>query len=283
MNIKQLSDGSSRLKMLIGKRFGLWKPAGTKVTILEGDTFLVTYPKSGTTWLQFLVAQAIAKQPLDFNSLDKISPDIHRYSDSQLMKVKQPRLLKSHGISSKYPQVIYLVRDPRDVAISMYFWQKKVGMLKKLGINPSLREYLEDCFPENKQGFMGWNEHVDFWMNRAEVMGEHLLTLRYEDIKINPSRELKRVVDFIGLEVDDSTISNAVAWSQAEVMRQTESVSKVETILPNFVLKWLKKERIPFVRQAKSGGWREVFDDELREIYWNKFGKQMEQLGYEKE
>jgi hypothetical protein len=279
-----LSDGSERLKKLIGKRFGLWRPADANVTILEGDTFLVTYPKSGTTWLRFLVGQAIVKQPLPgFNSLAKIIPVIHGMSDSQLMKVKPPRLIQSHGISSKYPQVVYLVRDPRDVAISMYFWQKKVGMLEKLGINPSLRAYLEDCFPENKQGFIGWNEHVDFWMNRAKVMEEHLLTLRYEDIKINPSRELRRVVDFIGLDVDDSTISNAVAWSQPEVMRRTESASKVETILPNFFLRWLNKKRIPFVRQAKSGGWREVFDDELRGIYWNKFGKQMEQFGYEKE
>lgn len=276
---KQLSDGFSRLT----RRLGVWENAGKNCTILKTDTFLVSYPKSGNTWLRFLLAQVMAKQQLDFYTIEKIIPDIYENSDHRLLKIKNPRVLKSHETyCSDYPRVIYIVRDPRDVAISYYYWQKKVGMLAKYGADFSLRDYLKHGFLESeKMGIISWAKHVDSWVSHVDTLGEHLLIIRYEDIEKEPSNVLRQVIDFVDLKVDNVTINNAVNWSQADEMRQAETVTAA-SIMPDIVLKWLNKERIPFVRKGKSGQWREVFDDELENAYWTEFGKWMEKFNYEK-
>jgi len=276
---KQLSDGFSRLTRCLG----IWENAGKNCTVLKTDTFLVSYPKSGNTWLRFLLAQYMTNQPLDFYTIEKVIPDIHENSDRKLLKIKNPRILKSHQTyHSDYPRVIYIVRDPRDVAISFYYWQKKVGMLAKYGADFSLQDYLKHGFVESeKMGIISWAKHVDSWISHADVLGKHLLIIRYEDIEKEPSNVLRKVIDFVGFNIDDVVINHAVNWSQADKMRQAEGVTAA-SIMPDRILKWLNKERIPFVRKGKSGQWRDMFDAELQNVYWTQFGKWMEQFGYEK-
>ena len=184
--IKQLSNGFRRLT----RRLGLWKSVGEKCTILEGDTFLVSYPKSGNTWLRFLIGQTIVKRPLDFYTINSVIPQVYSYTDRELLKMKRPRIIKSHSsYKSYYPKVIYIVRDPRDVAISAYFWQKKVGIFAKQGVNFSLREYLT-YFVESEidtTGSINWGKHVGSWVDRANELGNRLFILKYEDVKKDPA------------------------------------------------------------------------------------------------
>ena len=62
-------------------RLGLSAPASEALTILKDDTFIVSYPKSGNTWVRFLLGQIRAQQVLDFRSLEFIIPDIYQNSD----------------------------------------------------------------------------------------------------------------------------------------------------------------------------------------------------------
>ena len=250
-----------------------WKPAGTDFTILHDDAFLVSYPKSGNTWLRFLLGQARLARPLDFTSIEPVIPDIYQNSDRELLRVSRPRALKSHEMySDLYPKVIYLVRDPRDVAISFYYWRKKTGVFKIRGLDLSLADYLKQHFAEKEFAYAsGWGEHVESWMEQAPFLGNRLLTLKYEDVEQSPEKALQRVVEFLGWEISDSAMVFSVKYSEANRMR------KAEAVLP-----MSKRQDIPFVREARSGQWREVFDSKLNAIYWERFGKWMEKFEYDK-
>ena len=59
-----------------------------------------------------------------------------------------------------------------------------------------------------------------------------------------------------------------------------ENTRKGEVKFPRIAMWVMGKERIPFVREAKSGGWESIFDDKLNKLYRDKFGQWMEMLNY---
>ena len=107
-------------------RFGKTRNAGPYLKVFPDDVFIVSYPRSGNTWVRFLIGSMVYQADVDFNNLVTIIPDIYRCTNRFLESLERPRYLKSHEpYDGRYPKVIYLVRDPRDVAISYYYWLLK--------------------------------------------------------------------------------------------------------------------------------------------------------------
>ena len=134
--------------------------AGTHLKVYPDDVFIVSYPRSGNTWMRFLVGELVFQKEIDFHNLRELIPDIYIYgcTHSFLESLNRPRYIKSHEpYDPRYPKVIYLVRDPRDVAISYYNWLLK---FKKITIDitasPELlyialimKSSIITAFPEN--------------------------------------------------------------------------------------------------------------------------------------
>src|SRR5258708_8153953 len=95
--------------------------AGRGLTVFPDDIFLVSYPRSGNTWARFLLGNLIYQDdPITFSNLESRIPEIYFNRDRFLRELPRPRMLKSHEcFQPHYPRVIYIVRDPRDVAGSL--------------------------------------------------------------------------------------------------------------------------------------------------------------------
>ena len=93
---------------------------GRRVTVFPDDTFLVSYPKSGNTWVRFLLANLIhPNEKVSFSNINRLLPAPGVLSKRFLRTLPRPRILKSHEpFDARFKKVIYLVRDPRDVAVS---------------------------------------------------------------------------------------------------------------------------------------------------------------------
>src|ERR1700731_2244023 len=98
------------------------KPAGHGVSVFPSDVFLVGHFRSGTTWSRFLVGNFVyTDRNVTFTSVSDMVPSIYEHSDRKLRS--KPRLIKSHeSFDPRYPRVIHVVRDPRDVAVSLYYY-----------------------------------------------------------------------------------------------------------------------------------------------------------------
>jgi hypothetical protein len=90
---------------------------------------------------------------------------------------------------------------------------------------------------------------------------DHLLIVRYEDMRVQPEKELPRIIKFLGMEPDAELIRKTIEFSSVENMRKLEK----ENYFRGGSRVKAKDSGNPHsfkVRRAKVGGYRDYFDDE---------------------
>jgi hypothetical protein len=253
--------------------FGLHRP-GRNLVVLPDDVFIVSYPKSGNTWTRFLIGNLIHPElPADFSNINLIIPDPEGLSKRQLARMPRPRYIKSHQyFDPRYQKVIYVVRDPRDVALSQYHFHRKRKLLED---GASVEQFISRFVAGKTSPYASWGENVASWMYTRAGRRDFLL-LRYEDMIENTNCELARVADFLGLPASPERLAQAVKRSSAHEMRRLEQKqahlwsSTKET-----------RQDVPFVRSAKPGGWKaELPEVSVKEIEGAWAGL-MKCLGYQ--
>jgi hypothetical protein len=258
------------LKQLMGLQ-----AAGRQARARADDLWLVSYPKSGNTWLRFLLANLFSESPIDFRSIERAVPDIYVNSMWTLLRMPTPRILKSHEpVNGSYRRVIYILRDPRDVAISYWKHQQK---MHKLPLDSPLASFVE-AYMDGSLPYGSWRSHVEGWIDGRQADDEFVV-LRYEDLLVDPAQELKRIVgQFSGLPPLKTDYSEAVARSSFEQMQALE-VEQHDQWAPIRT----SRESIRFMRHGKSGQWKTELPAPLAQTMWRAWGDLMQRFGYEAE
>jgi hypothetical protein len=213
---------------------------------LYDDIYLVCFPKSGSTWLTFLMANVHLKMSgvnlkVTFFNIEHIIPQIElvRCLKEKILDFPGYRVIKSHsGFNPFYKKIIYLVRDPRDVMISHYWY------LKNLGIFKGDLSYL---IRSPNFGIEAWCQHVERWVETTPDYNQ-IYFIRFEDIKSDTLDVLRRIYTLLGHEVPTEVLEQAITLSSFENMKKLEAEYNygAEFRFPGY----------EFVRQGKSGGYR---------------------------
>jgi len=257
-------------KYLLGKDI-----AGRNLAVYPDDTFLVSFPRSGNTWTRFLIAN-LAYPALDvsFANIERLIPDNSSQSSRALKRTPRPRIIKSHEyFDARYPKVIYIVRDPRDVALSYYDFSRKY---RHIDDACSLEKYVGIFVRSIPWSTWGtWGENVGSWI-AARGRHPNFLLLRYEDMMRDTFGELRRVASFMGIPASPDQLAKAIAASSADRMRALEKSQSREWVATKG-----KRDDIPFVRQATAGSWKELLAPASVLEIETAWGDLMLALGYE--
>ena len=248
---------------------------GPNLIVYPDDVFLVSYPRSGNTWTRFLLANLVYRdQPATFVNIDRRIADIYVQSQLSLLRLPRPRILKSHQpFDPRYRKVIYVVRDPRDVAISFYYYNLK---RRHIADEYPIERFVSNFVRGGWEPALGsWAENVTSWLAVRYSMPSFLL-LRYEDLLEDTMRELGTISRFLGLCATPDEISRAVELSSADRMRALE---KARWVGGNHRGQHLRRD-IMFVRTAKSGEWRSGLPGSAEAEIESAWGTVMEELGY---
>ncbi len=263
------------LRFVLGYVFGTDK-AERNFAVYPDDTFIVSYPRSGNTWTRFLIANLMFPgENVSFGNIERLIPDTSSQSNRALKRTQRPRIIKTHQyFDHRYGRIIYIVRDPRDVALSYYDFHRKY---RHIPDDYPLEKWV-DAFVRGdliSSDWGSWGENVASWLYTRGQSPDFLL-LRYEDMIEHPSRELARIAHHFGIEITPERLSSVVEQCSVERMRELEKLEENEWVATRN-----HRKDIPFVRVAKSGGWRSALPAPCVSKIESAWGTLMTTLGYE--
>ncbi|WP_026261148.1 sulfotransferase domain-containing protein [Kiloniella laminariae] len=270
---------------------------------MPGILWLASYPKSGNTWMRTFLANLIAdsKEPLPVNKVSEIcsgeanpmwygpafKKPLDQVSKQEIADVrveiqielsrrsKNVLILKTHNCLGEYlgkPLIamnatgaaIYIVRDPRDVAISA---------ADHFGV--SIDESIEILAKETSKSdraiyevYNSWSNHVKSW---TQIPHKTLMVYRYEDLLEKPEETFGAISRKLGITKDEARIQRAITHSSFKVLQKIEEEE-------GFTEKSRNSER--FFRAGKSGQWQSVLTDKQVKQIEKDHGAQMKKFGY---
>lgn len=197
----------------------------------QPDAYVISFPKAGRTWLRMMMGAALAdyhgirhgKRPFLYDEKKNLArypqlpyivfshdDDPHRKAPSELATDKSFYAGKD---------VIFLVRDVRDVVISAYFQATRRAELD--GRAPY--EGTPSQFIRSDEGSLdSIIRFYNIWAENCHVP-EHFLLVRYEDMQQDALSELGRVMAFIGYAaMKERTLRAAVEAGRFDNMQKME-------------------------------------------------------------
>jgi len=233
------------------------------------DVWLVEFPKSGVTWLSFLLANinlrcsGIDRQVTFFNIHDFV-PDVgqSRHIKDSALPFPGQRFIKSHAqYNPYYNKVIYIIRDPRDVMVSYYHF------IDHLGYSSGS---ISDLIATKRNGIDAWCKHVNGWFKNVGATQQFNI-IRFEDLKRDTSKVLHHIYRLLGYEINDEVLEFAIKHSSFEAMKAQEEYYRAGN--PKFSV-------TSMCRKGVAGSYVESLSKDDIKFVTEKAGELMEKFGY---
>jgi hypothetical protein len=249
------------------------KSPGRYFDVFDDDRFIVSFPKSGNTWTRFLIANLLhPEEPANFGNIDRLIPESEGLTKKELALVPRPRIMKSHEyFDARFRKVIYIVRDPRDVAVSQFHFLRK---RRRIADDYSIEQFVTRFEAGETCDFGSWGTNVASWLVARQKSADFLL-LRYEDMVAETTAEMTRIAAFLGLSTKPELVAQAVERSSADQMRKLEGANATASVTKN------TRQDIPFVRAAGAGGWKKGLPESAVAQLEAAWAPLMVYLGYE--
>jgi hypothetical protein len=224
-------------------------------------TFLCSYPKSGRTWLRFILANYFASLyelnlEIDFHTLFTVIPndDDHQGRGRSAYQYERddhvPLVVSSHASyrhQFRKHNIIFILRSPLDVIVSCYFhdsrqWKSYRGDIKN---------YLRDT----KTGVERLIAYLNSW---SDALPHHrAVILSYEQLTRHTEVSVVRALEFLGVAIVDRLLREAIEKSAMERMRELE----IARGIPGHRYDRTDQNALR-VRSGKIGGYRDYLDSE---------------------
>jgi len=236
-------------------KLGLYK-------IFNDDTFIVSYPRSGNTWVRFIIANLLSpNDKIGFNEIHQNSPPISTAKDI-INNLTRPRFIKSHQpLLNLYPRILYLVRHPGDVVVSYYYFN-----LEKNWFNGSISEFIRSR-RISVFGKWNWNDHVRLAIDFVKNNPDRIFIVKYEDLLTRPEKIIIRFTRFAGISANHDQIEKVINKCSFE------DLTKIEK-------KYGSPDKVNMFRQGQANKWIETLEAEDCSFLKQKYHREMSYFGY---
>lgn len=266
-----------KFSMLLGSamsKLQLFDLTHFKLLPRADDIFIVTYPRSGTTWTQMILYQLTTDGSMEIPHIAEHCPWFERSvrSAQDFEKRKSPRIFKSHLSYENIPKgpgrYIYVARDGKDVAVSYYNLYRNYN-----GYKGTFAEFFEE-FMNGKVTYGSWFKHVASWWQHRDNL--NVLFLTYEELQRDLESCIRRISAFCRLHVPAAQMPRIIERCSFAFMKEHE-----QKFDPALEVLWEQGTQLKsFLRSGHSGeGARELtpeqqvrFDEAARTLlqtFWS--------------
>ncbi|KAL1803568.1 hypothetical protein ACET3Z_032215 [Daucus carota] len=239
----------------------------------ENDIFLVTSPKSGTTWLKAILFALVNREahlpqdphhpllsktphqlvpfleflhPSEYDSLCNSSDSSSRIFATHISLGTLPKAITGDS-GSLNCKIVYLCRDIKDTFVSLFHFgnNKKTSPIS-----------LEDAFNLYCKGISSagpiWDQILGYW-KESQKNQHKVLFMRYEEMKDEPYLQLRRLANFLGIpfsqeEESSGLVDQIISICSFESMTKVD-VNKTGTFVDGF-------NNSSFFRKGVVGDWK---------------------------
>ena len=224
----------------------------------KSELLIISYPKSGRTWLRMLLCRYLSQKYMLKNDLDLfrmtsklnhllISDFQHEQANHRLKL--NPSELKFNHDKYQHKRVVFLSRDPRDTAVSMYFQLKNRETVDDSGYYQGT---LSELYQDPRFGLEKIVAFNKMWTDNITSL-EHQLCFTYEDMLNDAEHVVSLILGLMGeYPVDLKALQEAVNYSRFDNMKKLEKKGEIN----HFSMKTADKaETNTKVRKGGSGGY----------------------------
>ncbi len=245
------------------------------------NLYLISFPKSGRTWIRMLIGFYVnnlynLKIPLYELSITqrlyKYNRNIPRiavshYGNPHLIHIDDIKLNKNKFNNKK---VIFLIRDPRPIAVSNYYQFMFRGDKKKSNIK-KFSGSINDFVLGDYGGIKSIVKYYNLWIKHyAQSTDFHVI--RYEELLKNTANEFKKIILILDLPINNNLIEKTINFCNISNLKQLEIEGKL-----NAYHFGGDDEKNSKVRSAGKKKWFDEVNSETRkkmnEIIYNKLDK----------
>lgn len=242
------------------------------------DAFLSAYPRSGSTWVKFLLYEGLTGQAAGFEVSSNAIPHIGRHRRAPTLLGDGGRLLKTHERHRpEYRKAIYVVRDFRDVVRSEHAFFNWRGMIQGGDFDAFLRKSLDGR--THGFGFGSWRDHVRSWLDAHDDPRHDVHVVQYESLRKDPVQGLGALLEFLGAPVSVERAREIVEHNALERMREKEDAVR-DRHAPFKTNDRNYEGGLRFVRSGSVGGWQEELSAQQIHAIESRLGPLFERLAY---
>jgi hypothetical protein len=236
----------------------------------QADALIVSHTKSGRTWLRIMISHLYhlrygtpANEIIDFDNLHRLNPAIPRLYFNRDTRV--PTFSRNNGYIkvSDDKKILFLVRDPRDVAVSFYFHVCNRASERELirkGISLDARSLsLYQFVTDEELGIPRVIHHFNRWHDEMKNM-PHTMVVKYEQLRAEPVTTLDGIMRFLDRAFEENELVKAVEFASFDSLSRKEK--------DGFFQSGRMRPTRPDdtgshkVRRGKVGGYRDYFTSE---------------------
>ena len=273
--------------------------------------WLASYPKSGNTWLRMFLKSYFLKPNEKFSlegsrldsfkaqgfpdqyTLDHLKVDYNKFEEiaknweamqDYINLNKRTNFVKTHNAMCKVGSYkfttlrntkggIYMVRDPRDVIVSL---SHHMGLDHEQTFHHMSSSYNFE-YPQSgdksyEKSLMGtWSDHYRSWKNFKSC---EILIIKYEDMVLDEINTFTKVINYLsendGIKFDSNKLARASKQTQFKELQKLEKTGG-----------FLEKGKGElFFRAGKIGTWKDKVSSNVIKKIEKLFKNEMEELGY---
>jgi hypothetical protein len=244
-----------------------------KYVARANDIFIVTAPRSGTTWMQTIVYALLNNGRAYDEDIDHYiarNPFLEMYGRQAVEAMPRPGAIKTHVLFdhlSDHPNAKYIcvIRNPKDVCVSFH---RFVTSINGGEFNRIPFDRFFDGFLTGEIGHADYFDHLlSCWSHKNDA---NVLIILYEDMKKDIRSVINRIAIFLDIGVNRKLLERIVAVTSFDYLKKTgynEKMVRAHTVAT-----------FKIVRKGIVGDWRTVLSNEQSRLLDARFREETEDI-----